>query len=226
MTQADDRSGPLFSRNTLSGWFRKRRSALIQELLDQVRTPARMLDVGGEERFWNAAGVDLEGFDVALLNVAAREAKGARFESVVGDARDLSRYADDEFDVVFSNSVIEHVGSVADMRRMADECGRVGQRLYLQAPNYWFPVDAHFWLPGFQFLPLAVRVWWVTWIGTPSYTRTHDVALARERVERTGLLRFGTVRELFPGATIRRERFLGLTKSFIVLEGWDPVPLD
>lgn len=77
--------------------------------------------------------------------------------SVSGDATDLREYEDKSFNLVFSNSVIEHVGDFTAQRKMAKEMMRVGKHCYLQTPNRYFPLEPHFLFPCFQFLPIRLR---------------------------------------------------------------------
>ena len=73
---------------------------------------------------------------------------GDIFVRKVGDARNLSEYADGSVDLVHSNSVIEHVGGWADMRAMADEMMRIGRSGWMQTPAWEFPVEPHFRAPS------------------------------------------------------------------------------
>jgi hypothetical protein len=135
--------------------------------------------------------------------------------AVIGDARDLTRYADREFDVVFSNSVIEHVGGLREQARMARECVRVGKSYFVQTPNWAFPLEPHFLFPGFQYLPLTVRAglhWWRKW---GWWERAASYHAAMEEVESIRLLTRREMRYLFPDAKIWTERILGLPKSFV-----------
>jgi 2-polyprenyl-3-methyl-5-hydroxy-6-metoxy-1,4-benzoquinol methylase len=70
----------------------------------------------------------------------------------------MPQFQNDEFDIVFSNSVIEHVGSYEEQNLMASEVRRVGKRYFIQTPNLFFPIEPHFLFPFFQFLPLDYRV--------------------------------------------------------------------
>ena len=202
--------------------MRRKRFAFFRSLLDTVDRPVRILDVGGEQQFWNMMGVDQLGdVSITLLNVGERRATGARIESVVGDARDLSRYGASSFDVVFSNSVIEHLGpDFADQRRMADEIRRVGKRYFVQTPNRYFPIEPHFLTPGFQFFPTSVRTWLVSHFSVGWYPRIPDAAAARREVESISLLTRSQIQDLFPEARIFREKVLGVTKSFVAYHGW------
>jgi SAM-dependent methyltransferase len=78
---------------------------------------------------------------------------GARY--VQGDALSLP-FADGEFDVVFSNAVIEHVGGRDEQRRFVEESLRVARRAFITTPNRWFPLEVHTRLPLVHWLPDAV----------------------------------------------------------------------
>lgn len=196
--------------------LRQARLELFCDLVRDLPQPIRVLDVGGTHQFWLAMDrTRLPRMQITFLNMWSYEPDLPDATAVVGDARDLSRYADGEFDVVFSNSVIEHVGGLREQARMAQECMRVGKRFYIQTPNWAFPIEPHFLFPGFQYLPVALRArlhaWrrWGWWDRAASY---HD-ALAE--VESIRLLTRRELRYLFPGATIYVERLLGLPKSFV-----------
>ena len=76
---------------------------------------------------------------------------GLRF--VRADARNLP-FANEEFDIVHSSAVLEHVGSVEQQGRMIAECLRVARRaVCLTTPNRWFPVEFHTQLPFLHWLP-------------------------------------------------------------------------
>src|SRR5205809_7990254 len=99
--------------------LRRRRFVLFRALLDRLPRPVRLLDVGGTQFFWEMLGFRGDaGLDVTLLNLEAGWARPG-FRSVVRNACDMRQFADQEFDVVFSNSVIEHVGGSAAQRHAA-----------------------------------------------------------------------------------------------------------
>jgi hypothetical protein len=201
---------------SLSASFRRKRGAHFRALLDAIPRPVRILDVGGEEAFWNVVGAG-EGISIVLANVEPQTPRLPNVTAIVADACDLSRFADGEFDLVVSNSVLEHV---ADMPAMAREIRRVGRRWYVQTPNRWFPIEPHFLVPFFQFLPVAARAWLLTRFDLGWLTRTRDRAAARAVVESVRLIGARELLRLFPGATLWRERFLGWTKSLVVFGGW------
>ena len=76
--------------------------------------------------------------------------------TVVADGRDLP-FADGEFDVGFSNAVVEHVGGRDDQERFVRELCRVAKRVFVTTPNRLFPVDPHTLLPFLHWLPEGRR---------------------------------------------------------------------
>jgi hypothetical protein len=75
---------------------------------------------------------------------------------VRADGRDLP-FADDEFDIAFSNAVVEHVGGENAQRAFIVELCRVARRVFVTTPNRWFPVDVHTLLPLVHWLPDGSR---------------------------------------------------------------------
>ena len=81
------------------------------------------------------------------------------FHIIEGDVTDLHEYRDNTIDLCFSNSVIEHVGSIENKIKMANEMMRVGKHVYLQTPSFWFPFEPHFRILFFQWLPQNFQIW-------------------------------------------------------------------
>jgi hypothetical protein len=72
--------------------------------------------------------------------------------SVVADGRSLP-FGDGEFDVAFSNAVVEHVGPAAEQRRFVHELCRVARTVFLTTPNRLFPLEVHTLVPFAHWLP-------------------------------------------------------------------------
>lgn len=208
------------SMNSVATRMRQKRFALFTDLLASVPRPIRILDVGGTQRFWETMQFAQDDIHVVLLNVSQADVTLPNFTAVAGDARRMSAFRDREFDVVFSNSVIEHVGNFADQQRMANEVMRVGKRYFVQTPHRYFPIEPHFLLPYFQFWPIKLRIWLLTRFTLGWYQRIPDPVQARALVEEIQLLTAKQLHILFPDATMYRERFFGLTKSFVMYGGW------
>ena len=201
--------------------LRRRRFEFFLELLEGVPAPVKVLDVGGTARFWStmpSSGRDR--LQITLVNLERQPVDGTNMRSVAGDATNLAQCPDGAFDVVFSNSVIEHLYTFDAQRRMADELRRVGERYFVQTPNLYFPMEPHFLFPGFQFFPVDLRVWLVSHFDVGWYKRFPDRAAARAEVESIRLLSRADLRRLFPEARIYEERFAGLVKSFVAYHGW------
>jgi SAM-dependent methyltransferase len=64
-------------------------------------------------------------------------------------------FADREFDIVFSNAVVEHTGSRASQAAFVREICRVGKQFFITTPNRWFPVEHHTGLPLLHYLPAS-----------------------------------------------------------------------
>jgi hypothetical protein len=210
-------------RDSWASRMRRKRLKLLLQLLDCVPRPIRILDVGGEENFWKTLLPELrdwQGVSVTLMNVFPQTVSTPNFTAVTGDARHMPQFADGEFDLVFSNSVIEHVGTFEDQQAMAAEVKRVGRRYLLQTPNYWFPIEPHFVFPCFQYLPIPVRTWLLQHVSLGWLPRTPDYNTARREVESIRLLTGREMKSLFPQAHLWRERLAGLTKSFVVYDGF------
>ena len=209
--------------NSFINRFRAKRIYIFKRLISRISKPIKILDVGGEPKFWDIhgfAGAN-DDFKITLLNIKKFEVHHSNIRSVLGDARNMYQYQDKEFDVVFSNSVIEHVGTYKDQRHMAKEVSRVGKRFFIQTANFYFPIEPHFLFPFFQFLPLRLRVFLLQHFDLGVYNKTLNKERAYKIVTSVKLLKEQELRELFPSATILKEKMFGITYSFIVYNGWN-----
>jgi Methyltransferase domain len=179
-----------------------------------IDNSTRVIDVGGTSFIWRLTECHPQ---VTLINMRVPEDVDPHHQIVVGSGRAIP-FADDSFDLSFSNSVIEHVGSRIAKLEYAQELRRVSRQYWVQTPNRLFPVEPHFiclflhWLP-FSFQRRLIRhfsVWGL--VRKPSQ---RDVDLALKDVD---LLTERDLRDLFPDAEIIKERFFGLAKSLIAVK--------
>jgi hypothetical protein len=165
------------------------------------------VDLGGTPWFWESAPV----LPKRVVCVNPMELAGSdRVETVQGDAcacGDLGL-----FDLVFSNSTIEHVGGHTRMAAFADSVHSLAEHHWIQTPNRYFPIEPHFVFPGAQFMPLrwrlAIARYW-----RPSYFNRADT----EFIMSTVLLSPAEMHHYFPDSRLLRERVAGLTKSLIAV---------
>ncbi|MGO9009410.1 MAG: methyltransferase domain-containing protein [Bryobacteraceae bacterium] len=210
----------------ISRHFRRRRMArFVAEL--GVSSETRVLDIGGTPDNWRLLNSPPR---LVLLNTprAAADLAGAS-AWVAGDGCALP-FRDAAFDVVFSNSVIEHVGDAASQRHFAREVVRVGRAYWVETPNRWFPVEQHLFTPFLHWLPqrwqraLVPRFnWWRVLVPLSVDRRDFYIDHYLRDVR---LLGPRELRALFPEARILRERVLGVAKSLVALRraGQCPAP--
>lgn len=177
----------------------------------------KLLDIGGDDKYWSMMLDCLNlPVEITLLNIVPHHhINDPRIQAMVGDGRDLSMFSDKSFDVIISNSVIEHVGSFLDQKRMADEVQRVGKGYFIQTPNRYFPIEPHFLIPFFQFFPTGLKVN-IAKNFKPGWYYNRKVEAAIEDARTIRLLSKRELRVLFPEGKIWEEKVLGMTKSFIV----------
>ena len=188
-----------------------------------VTDATRVLDIGGTPECWRLLPAPPR---VVLLNMprVGADMRGAELW-VAGDGRRLP-FRDGAFDVVFSNSVIEHVGDAASQEKFAREVARVGRAFWVQTPNRWFPVEQHLLTPFVHWLPkpwqhsLVPRfnLWSLLVPVTPDRREFYIQHYLRD----VRLLGPAEMRRLFPGARLLRERFCGITKSLVAIRVGGP----
>lgn len=194
--------------------LRRRRFARFLEIFDRLPKPVKVLDVGGTLEFWRTMDmVERDDLSLTILNIFEDNSL-PNVRCIVGDARDLSQFEDKCFDIVFSNSVIEHVGTKEDQRRMASEIRRVGKNYTIQTPNRFFPIEPHVQFPFFQFMPREAKIWLHRKMSLATYPQARDRNEAVKWVDEIRLLSRQEIHELFPEAEIVTENFWGLNKSY------------
>lgn len=198
--------------------WRRKRFLIFKDLVKNLPRPIKILDAGGTENFWIQMGfTNAEDANIVILNPAPVKTTYNNIMYTEGDARDLSRFKDKEFDIVFSNSAIEHVGDFEDQKKMAREVIRTGKKHFVQTPNYYFLIEPHFLFPLFQFFPQKLQVFLLMnfRLGWFNKCKTKDEAL--DILSSIRLLEKSELAVLFPESRILKEKFLFFTKSFMIL---------
>jgi SAM-dependent methyltransferase len=165
--------------------------------LTGVRPGMRVVDIGCGNGGLRAFEPDL---DVTGVDMYARPAYPGPF--VLADAAEHLPFADGEFDLAYSSSVVEHI-EPEKRAVFAAELKRVARGWFVQTPAFSFPLEPHALLPFAHWLPSSVRQpYWR--LGATGYWE--DVALLRRR----------EVESLFGPAI--PERWGPLVKSWVAVQ--------
>lgn len=213
-----------YEKDTIAYKFRHSRMRIFERYFEKCFKDCddfvKILDGGGTPGFWTALDFKyLDRSDILVLNLSDGDLNigGVLPQNITkgyGDVTDLKEYGDNSFDLVFSNSVIEHVGDIDSMKRLASEMRRVGKHYYLQTPNFWFPMEPHFHYIGIQWMPIKLRIRLYQHISLKRKGIKISKDEAEKAVSSVKLLGYRQLRHLFPEAKICREKFLVWTKSF------------
>ena len=163
--------------------------------LTRVTPESRIVDLGCGPVGLRAFAPEL---DVTGVDRLPKPEYPGRF--VQADVTSHLPFADGEFDLAYSSSLIEHL-SPPDREAFAAEVRRVARGWFVQTPAHSFPIEPHALLPFAHWLPGRVRrVYWRLGVAGD----WEDVALLRRR----------EMAELF-GEPVLAERMLGMAKSWI-----------
>src|SRR3954447_4270920 len=186
---------PIDFQKPIRKYFQKKRFKNFNADYASCKT---ILDVGGGRNTWDVLG---RSDGVTILNILPPKDTGG-FTYVQASACDIP-FPDKSFDLAFSNSAIEHVGSEENQFKFASEMMRVGKRIYCQTPSRLFPIDPHLtapflhWLPNSWLTPRFLRYFTLNgWLLKKPYE--YDVTWISKR----------KLRKMFPGCKITTERFL------------------
>lgn len=199
-------------------YFRRKRFEMFTAALSPSTTDS-ILDIGGYPDNWLQHERVANRVDILNLTKTEYEPSDSpshQIETVAGDGTALA-YDDDSYEIVFSNSVIEHVGDWQAQQQFAAEARRVGKRLWIQTPAREFFFEPHYLTPFVHWVPLKHRhhaARFTLW----ALLGRHDRSAVRDMVDEIRLLDYSEMLALFPDCEIRREKVLGfMTKSYIAV---------
>tara|TARA_B100000795_G_scaffold257339_1_gene230497 strand:- start:203 stop:784 length:582 start_codon:yes stop_codon:yes gene_type:complete len=84
----------------------------------------------------------------------------------------------ESFDIVYSNAVIEHVGSFENQIKFIRECVRLSKsEVFITTPNRFFPFDFHTKIPLLHMLPKSLHRKILKFIGLGFYANEKNLNL-------------------------------------------------
>jgi hypothetical protein len=197
----------------LSQYFRSRRWAELNRRFPDL-ADMRVIDLGGY--YWNWVSAPVQPKNVVVVNLDTKRFPGepSWVESVTADACELpAEIFERAFDLVYSNSLLEHVGGYSRRKALADAVHRLAPHHWVQTPARYCPIEPHWLFPGFQFLPAHLRLEAARrWPFSPTYRRS-DLEDLTEEVLGIELVSNTEMRHLFPTSDLYMERLVGIPKS-------------
>jgi hypothetical protein len=130
----------------------------------------------------------------------------------------MEHISDKKYDVVFSNSVIEHVGSWSDQTDFAREVRRVGKKLWVQTPARECPFEPHYLAPFMHWLPKQLQKKLIRWCSVYGLLQHPSPAEVEQMVDSIRLLTKMEMQTLFPDCEVLEEKLLFfIPKSYIAV---------
>ena len=210
------------NKNSFVNQFRQKRFELLKNGIEKLiqKDHFKILDIGGDIQYWKNIGWQHPACKIHLLNLyesKVPENETDQFSSSVGNGLSLE-YKKGEVDLIFSNSVIEHVGSYENQQIFAGEVRRVSDKYIVQTPSIWFPLEPHSLIPLFQFLPHSIRALLIMTFNINYFPKAKTYKAAIIVSHSTLMFTHKRFKQLFPEAEIQVERFLGIPKSYTAIK--------
>lgn len=199
--------------------WRKSRFALFLSTIKPADSDV-LLDVGGYPDFWTLHPQPVARIDAVNFHEVSwhpEKAPGHHIRSFLGDGCAL-KMPDRSYDIGFSNSVIEHVGSWEKQQAFASEIRRVAKSLWVQTPAYECPIEPHYMTPFIHWLPRHLHKRILRWFTVWGWLERPNPRAIKAMVDSIRLLRKREMEELFPDCKIMTERLLGIfPKAYIAV---------
>lgn len=190
---------------------RQRRWAM---LLDRFPRLGEMdvVDLGGTVDYWLSAPVRPRTLCVVNLRGSELGEPPSWARTVEADACTWSPSG--RYDLVVSNSLIEHLTGWERRRMLSDQIHRLADHHWVQTPYRYFPVEPHWICPFLQHAPVAVRAWVSRWWPL-MHSRAQDWHTSVYNALEVDLLSKTEMRWLFPDSQLLVEGWMGLPKALI-----------
>lgn len=209
--------------DSYSSSFRRRRMEQLAALLKKNELAGiSILDIGGTKNFWEMNLKYLpEGLvkEVDIVNLPPQKNDQLEINGVVlrfyeGNILVNPNFRKKKYDLVHSNSVIEHVGNLSSQKKMAESVFVMGNYYWIQTPAKSFPLEPHFYVPFFPYIPLGLRATILRRFDLGFHKKESDWLQSRIVCEDTRLITRKEYACLFPKAKILNEKILCFTKSY------------
>jgi SAM-dependent methyltransferase len=155
----------------ISGFNRNRKWKLFNKLLNPDLTTT-VLDVGYCENEYRKTDNFLEKnypfpHNITALGIAVPKKFLERYPQVRAITYDGKKFpfSNKEFDICWSNAVIEHVGDKNAQIDFLKEVQRIAKSFFITTPNRLFPIEVHTRIPFLHFLPKTYFDKILTFIG-------------------------------------------------------------
>ena len=202
-------SGQVFLFN-----FRKKRADFIKKIISFIyeeNNSCKIIDLGGTEEFWNIIDADFlyeNNVKITLINLHPYAVKNKQiFKIHHMDFFSLNPKDFSDFDLSFSNSVIEHLENDENQRKFASLHKTIAKYYYCQTPNKHFPIEPHFMFPFFQFLNKKLKIFLSMNFELGNYDNIKNKEIADKYIEEIKLLSKKNLSKIFPYAQIKKEYF-------------------
>ena len=189
------------------------------------KSSVSILDLGGTVEYWKILGDDyLEKFNVKITIINLPTAKVLQDTAFIkhkdGDATNQiwNFYTQSDFDLIHSNSVIEHVGDWGAMKKFASNVTTFKGGYFIQTPNFWFPIEPHCMTLFFHWLPKPIKLAFVRKMKLGHWPKASNISEAVDIVDSARLLNKSQFAFLFSDAEIISEKLFFLTKSFVAIK--------
>ena len=205
-----------------------RRFNLFHQKFD-ITTDTKILDLGGatgehmNRLLHGTKAIPGNIYIADIDSLTVNKCRAFGYTPVIVNEDGKIPYTDKYFDIVYSNSVIEHVTclkneiyqiseeifsskSKQNQLRFASEIRRISKSYFVQTPNKWFILESHTWLPLAGMIPRAFA---------KQIIRITNSFWVKGTVPDWSLLDLHAMKKLFPDAKTWKERTLLGVKSIV-----------